>query len=79
MLTESVLLLLVTHTQCCTLNTEHTVKLHGYHSHSALVDSLDSLARDHTSFLTKYDIGTSIEGRSIPALRFATNQSRPLL
>lgn len=74
-----VLLVLVTHTQGFTLNTEHTVHLGGYHSHSALVDSLDRLVRDHTSFLIKYDIGTSTEGRSIPALRFATNQSRPLL
>lgn len=79
MLPVSLLLILVTHTQCYTLNNEHTVKLSGYHSHSALVDSLNNLARDHTNFVTKYDIGTSTEGRSITALRFATNHTRPLL
>jgi len=79
MFTKYLFLILFTYTQCLTINYEHPVKLTGYHSHSDLVDSLATLARDHSNFIYKYDIGTSTEGRSITALRFATNQTRPLL
>ena len=79
MFTKYLFLILVTYTQCLTINYEHPVKLTRYHSHSALVDSLENLARDHSNFIYKYDIGTSTDGRSIAALRFATNQTRPLL
>jgi len=79
MFTKYLISILAAHIQCLTINYEHPVELTGYHSHSDLVNTLSKLASDHSNFITKYDIGTSTEGRSIAALRFATNQTRPLL
>ena len=87
MFTKFLILVFAAQTLGFTVNKNDNVKISGYHSHSALVDSLDTLVRDHPDFVSKYDLGTSTDGRSIPALKFATNpksrrsvsDSRPLL
>jgi len=80
MFTNILILVIAGQSKTFNVNKKHNVKLSGYHSQSALLESLDSLARDHPDFVTRYDIGTSTEGRSIPAIKFATStNSRPLL
>jgi len=79
MITKLLLFTFVSLTKCFTISNDHPVVLSGYHSHASLEEALDNLGRDHPTFVYKYNLGSSTEGRSIPALRFATNHTRPLL
>ena len=58
--------------------TDNSVVLDKYHSHDELVNTLKTLA-DKYDFVKKYDIGRSVEGRTIPCLKFVTVEPRPLL
>ena len=60
------------------LKQPHTVSLTGYHSHDQLEDALESLAEKY-DFVKTYDIGQSVQGRSLPVIKFVTAEPRPSL
>ena len=60
------------------LKKPHSVRLDGYHTHTQLENALESLAEKY-DFVTTYDIGQSVQGRSLPVIKFATAEPRPSL
>ena len=60
------------------LKQPHNVSLTGYHSHDQLENALESLA-ENFDFVKTYDIGQSVQGRSLPVIKFVTAEPRPSL
>ena len=54
------------------------VQLKSYHSHDQLEDVIDELVAKY-DFVERYDLGKSVQDRTIPAVKFATESPRPSL
>ena len=54
------------------------VQLKSYHSHDQLEDVIDKLVEKY-DFVEKYDLGRSVQDRSLPAVKFVTESPRPSL
>ena len=65
--------------QACTSRSEFTGKLSSYHSHDQLVEVLDTVAASFPQLVSRYDLGSSVQGRVIPAVRLASQSPRPSL
>ena len=72
--------LLVTASQAFTVSREEfSVNLTGYHSHEQMLSALDSVVSSYPGFVSRYDLGSSVQGRAIPAVKFSTSNPRPSL
>ena len=72
--------LLVTASQAFTVSREEfSVNLTGYHSHEQMLSVLDSVVSSYPGFVSRYDLGSSVQGRAIPAVKFSTSNPRPSL
>ena len=72
--------LLVTASQAFTVSREEfSVNLTGYHSHEQMLSVLDSVVSSYPGIASRYDLGSSVQGRAIPAVKFSTSNPRPSL
>ena len=58
---------------------EFRVNITGYHSHEQLLEVLDRVSASFPQLVTRYDLGSSVKGRVIPAVKFSPHGSRPAL
>ena len=58
---------------------EFRVNITGYHSHEQLLEVLDRVSASFPQLVTRYDLGSSVEGRVIPAVKISPYDSRPAL
>ena len=65
--------------QACTTRSEFTGKLSSYHSHDQLMEALDTVAASFPNLVSRYDLGSSVQGRVIPAVKLASQSPRPSL
>ena len=72
--------LVVTASQAFTVGkSEFSVNITGYHSHQQMLSVLDSVVETYPGFVSRYDLGSSVQGRAIPAVKFATTTPRASL
>ena len=58
---------------------EFNVNITGYHSHQQLLSALDRVADMFPALVSRYDLGTSVQGRAIPAVKLSGQSPRPSL
>ena len=56
-----------------------SVNLSAYHSHDQLLETLDRVATSFPELVSRYDLGSSVQGRVIPAVKLASQSPRPSL
>ena len=72
--------LLVTASQALAVGkSQFSVDITGYHSHQQMLSVLDSVVETYPGLVSSYDLGSSVQGRAIPAVKFATTNPRASL
>ena len=72
--------LLVTASQALAVGkSQFSVEITGYHSHQQMLSVLDSVVETYPGLVSSYDLGSSVQGRAIPAVKFATTNPRASL
>ena len=70
--------LVVTASQAFTVSKSvFSVNITGYHSHQQMLSALDNVVETFPGFVSRYDLGSSVQGRAIPAVKFSTTTPRP--